>query len=72
MTQFTEFQMKKISSFMFTLSQISIGSVLFKFFEPGIKTEINIKILIPVSFGVIMAIGCFWAGMFFAARVKSV
>lgn len=67
--QLTNFQLEKLSSYFLTLSQITAGSLLLKFFEPEAKIELNQKSLITFIGALIIFLSSLITGLFIAGKV---
>ncbi len=66
----SQFQLKKLSEFFLTFSQIILGSLVLKIFEPGAETVLDRARLLVIYSALIVSGFLFTVGMVVASTVK--
>jgi hypothetical protein len=69
-SKLTQFQLQKLSEFFLTFSQIVLGSLVLKIFEPGVETVLDRGRLLVIYSALIVSGFLFTVGMAVAGTVE--
>lgn len=66
----SQFQLKKLSEFFLTFSQVVLASLILKIFEPGVETVLDKDRIVIIYSAVIMFAFLFGVGMSLAGKIE--